>query len=189
MPVYEVWCPECNREEEYFSHVRTDEDPPCPGCGGWRQRRVSSFKVVFSGPLTARYNDPKREGAQMEGFWDYRVRSSVSGQPEPVFLETWDQLREFRKAEQLSMPGDVPANATISRDGRTISSAGMPGQWAGGMPSIPSRLQEMIDAKPEDCGSSASVVNRAELSPHGGVTGGPAPIEQMERIRPAEGVV
>lgn len=93
---------------------------------------MSRFGIVFTGPITARYNDPKRENAHQEGFWVYRQRSSISGQPEPVFLNDWQQLREFNKAEGLSAPGEVPTNSTISADGKRILSNGMPGNWSGG---------------------------------------------------------
>jgi putative FmdB family regulatory protein len=179
MPLHEFSCEYCDSVEERFFHVSPTEEPPCPTCGGPRVRLASAFKVVFTGPLTARYNDPKKENAHMEGFWDYRVRSSTSGHPEAVFLDSWQALREFRKSESLSMPGDAPVNATMSADGRTISSAGMPGAWSGGMPSIPSRLQQIIDAPASDFKEASWVVRPSNEAPHGGVTGGAVSAEGM----------
>ena len=123
---------------------RWDMPPPdCPVCLGPRTELASRFGVIFTGPITARYNDPKRENAHMDGFWAYRKRTSLSGQPEPVFLSTFDEMRAFNKAEGLASPGEVPTNSTITADGRRIVSDGMPGQWRGSMPEVPSRIWEM----------------------------------------------
>lgn len=178
MPVHEFMCESCGTVEEHFYHVTPAEDPPCPVCLGPRIRLASAFKVVFTGPLTARYNDPKREGAHMEGFWDYRVRSSVSGNPEPVYLSTWDELREFRKSEHLSMPGDVPTQATMSADGRKISSAGMPGSWGGlsCLDTVPSGVWDMNTSLTSVHGKDADLAADPQMQ----VTGGTAP--------PAEGM-
>ena len=175
MPLHEFLCPSCKSVEELFFHRSPDEDPPCPVCLGPRTRLASRFAVVFTGPLTARYNDPKKENAHMEGFWDYRVRSSVSGVPEPVFISDWAELRAFRKAEQLSMPGDVPTNATMSADGRTISSTGMPGNWSCGIPPVPRQVLDMTSSltsvKGKDADMAADPRMRADL------TGGTVPAE------------
>jgi hypothetical protein len=87
----------------------------------------------------------------MDGFWAYRKRSSVSGNPEPVYLDSMQAIRDFNKAEGLAAPGEVPTNSTISADGKTIQSNGMPGNWQCGFPSIPSRLQQMIDTPADKC--------------------------------------
>lgn len=147
MPIYDVECQGCRSVEEIFLHHWNSPTPDCPLCRWPRTRLASRFGVVFSGPITARYNERDRENAHAEGYWAYRKRSSISGQPEPVFIQTWDQRREFMKAEGLE---DAPTNCAISKDGKTLQSNGMPGQWnGGGMPSIPSRLAEII-AMPAD---------------------------------------
>jgi putative FmdB family regulatory protein len=145
VPLYELQCAACQAVEERYLRHWDDPTPDCPICLGPRVRLASNFGVVFSGPLTRKYMDPKKEGAYEEGFWAYRKRSSISGELEPVFLDTWDKLREFNKAEGLSAPGDAPTNATISSDGKRILSNGMPGQWQTGMPSMPARLKEIIE--------------------------------------------
>ena len=81
----------------------------------------------------------------MDGFWAYKTKSSVSGQPEAVFLDNVQAVREFNKAEGLMPPGEVPVNSTISADGKRIVSDGMPGNWRGNFPPIPARLQQIID--------------------------------------------
>lgn len=149
MPVREYLCPRCQTIGEEWRRHMDDPPTPCPDCGGEREELASRFGIVFTGQITAKYNDPKREAAHREGFWTYRKKTSISGQPEPVKIETWDQLRAFNKAEGLAAPGEVPTNSTVSADGRRIESRGMPGQWTCGFPSIPSRLQDIIDMPAE----------------------------------------
>jgi len=147
MPLYEFQCG-CGWEGEHYLRHYDDPNPPCERCGGALRRLMSRFGVVFTGALTTKYMDKNRENAHMEGFWAYRKKSSVSGQPEAEWIDTWDKLKSFNKAEGLAMPGEVPTNSTISADGRRIISNGMPGQWAGGF-SIPSRLKEIIEMPAE----------------------------------------
>jgi predicted nucleic acid-binding Zn ribbon protein len=149
MPLYEVHCDACRATDEVFFHHWYSPDPPCPVCLGPRRRLMSCFASPFMGSLR-KYSDLKREGAQMDGFWAYKKKSSVSGQPEAVFLDSVSAVREFNKAEGLTAPGEVPRNVQIGSDGKTLSSTGMSGQWAGPY-SIPSRLQEMISTPAERC--------------------------------------
>ena len=149
MPLYEIFCDACRATDEVFLHHWWEPDPPCSICLGPRRRLISNFASPFMGSLR-KYSDLKREGSQKDGFWAYKTRSSISGQPEPVFLSSVAEVREFNKAEGLAPPGEVPVNSTISADGKSITSTGMPGQWAGPY-SIPSRLQEMISTPSEKC--------------------------------------
>jgi putative FmdB family regulatory protein len=150
MPVRDFECLACSAiEEDVFMRRADDPPPPCPSCGSQRKQLVSKFAVPFSGSLR-KYSDPNREGGRIDGFWSYRKRSSISGQPEPVFLDSMQAVCEFNKAEGLSAPGEVPTNSTVTADGKRILSDGMPGQWVrgGSVPSIPARLREML-AKPD----------------------------------------
>jgi len=142
MPIFESLCQSCNTMHEHYLRSWQEMDPPCSTCGGATQRMASRFGVPLSGSLH-KYMDLKKEGAHQEGVWEYRTKSSVSGQPEPVYLTTMEEVRAFRKAEGLSAPGDAPTNATMSADGKKILSDGMPGQWRSSMPSVPSRVWEM----------------------------------------------
>jgi putative FmdB family regulatory protein len=143
MPVFEYRCPECGiTDEAYFSHW-DNPNPPCVLCGGATERMASRFGIPLSGSIR-KYNDLTKENSHQEGFWSYRKVSSVSGQPEPVYLETMEDVRAFNRAEGLAAPGEAPTNATISADGKRILSDGMPGQWRGGaMPGVPSGVWEM----------------------------------------------
>src|SRR5262252_912412 len=148
MPVFDLKCEPCDAVEEVFLR-RYDDESPCPGCGGRRVKLFSRFAAPFMGSIH-KYVDPNREGSHMDGFWAYRKRSSISGQPEPVYLDSMQAVKEFNRAEGLAAPGEVPTNCTVSSDGKRIVSAGMPGQWQCGMPPIPARLQEILDTPMEN---------------------------------------
>ena len=134
MPIYctrctDESCPASETvEERYYGHVTLD-DPPCSICGAPRRRIPAQFRVIWTGPITTRYNDKRAEGADQEGHWAWRVRSAKGKAPEPVRIETFDDQRRFCKEEGLVNPKDIPTNAQISSDGKKLSSRGMPGQW------------------------------------------------------------
>lgn len=144
MPIRDFKCRACgNFDEDRYLPKWNSPDPLCPVCGGEQEQLVGRFGVVFSGPLSAKYMDSKREYAHLEGYWAYKRKSSISGHPEPVFIDSWQAARDFNKAEGLSAPGEVPKNSTISADGKRILSDGFPGQWRGGMPAVPSGVWKM----------------------------------------------
>lgn len=174
MPLREYWCEACQAVEERYVKLRDAPTPTCPVCLGPRTTLASRFGVVFTGPLAARYNDPKKENAHQEGFWAYR-KNTASGQPEPTFIETWAELRAYRKSEGLD--GDVPTHATISQDGRTINSSGMPGQWSGGMPEMPTRLRELVEKPIEEFHSPACTAAPSMPIDHGISVGAVDPAE------------
>ncbi len=143
MPIFELACHACRTTRDVFLSKWDDADPVCERCGGQQERLMSNFSVVFSGPITARYCDKNKEGAHADGFWAYRKLSSVSGQPEPVYINDWQQLRDFNRAEGLAAPGEAPTHATISADGKRLVSDGLPGQWRGSLPGVPSAVYRM----------------------------------------------
>jgi putative FmdB family regulatory protein len=155
MPVFEFECHACQTSDERFLRHWDDPAPECFVCGEPMAKQFSRFAAPFMGSLR-KYTDAKRENAEMEGFWAYKTRSSVSGQPEPVYLDSMAAVREFNKAEGLAAPGEVPTNSTVSADGRRIISNGMPGQWQCGVPEMPSRLREMVEVPAEQCSSPAA---------------------------------
>lgn len=129
MPIYESVCADCETSSEWYAPRFDSSDPQCFVCGKPMKRLISSFSVVFTGPMTARYNDPKSENPHEEGHWAFRKRSSLSGNPEPVFLETWQDRKEFMKAEGLVGYEDVGPVDT-SPDGRWSNArTGKPGTW------------------------------------------------------------
>jgi hypothetical protein len=84
---------------------------------------------VWTGEITTKYNDKNADGYHQEGHWAYRVRSSMSGEPEPVWIDTFQKQKEFCKQEGLVNPKDLPTHADVSDDGKRLRSRGMPGAW------------------------------------------------------------
>jgi len=136
MPTYDFICenPGCeNFHRRIWRYLRSyrSPDPNC-SCGASLLRLPAAPAVVFTGPLTAKYNDPKKEGAHEEGHWAWRVNSTTrpDGKPEPVFIDTFEKQRKFCKEEGLINPADVPRHREISDDGKSLkTSSGYPGQW------------------------------------------------------------
>ncbi len=132
MPIYESYCRGCGHIQEWYSKRFSEitENPDCDKCGQTMIRIASSFSVVFTGAITTKYNDPTAENYHKEGHWAYRIRSSKSGNPEPVWIETFQQQKEFCKEEGLVNPKELP-NMDAHPDGRitTTTGAGMPGCW------------------------------------------------------------
>ncbi len=135
MPVYERTCrdsscTEYGRIVEYYTPRFTKEDPPCAVCAGPSARIISRFGIIWTGSITARYNDKRAENPEKDGgHWAWRRRSSISGQPEPVFISDFSQQKDFCKQEGLVNPRDLPTNAEPSSDGTQLQSRGMPGAW------------------------------------------------------------
>lgn len=130
MPLFESQCQNCGTVREWYAPLSTSPDPKC--CGQPMSRLISPFRVVFTGPITARYNDKKLEGAHREGFTAWRVHSAKDPRyPEPVRITSFSERRAYMRDEGLE---EAPSDATIhavGEDGQKtkISTAGMPGQW------------------------------------------------------------
>ena len=182
MPLYEFRCRDCAWESEEYLPKWDSPNPMCPDCGGRQERLVSRFGTVFMGSMH-KYLDKTREGGDRDGVWMYRKRTSLSGQPEPVYLKSMAELREFSKAEGLAAPGEVPTNATISADGKRILSDGLPGQWRGALPAVPGAVYRMDKSLTSLAGKAPAPV--ASGPP---CTAGVADAKTMERFA-AEGVV
>jgi hypothetical protein len=129
MPRYDIACQ--NDACEQFGVVREatfhmDESAPaCQSCGVPQEKQVTLFNMAFSGSITARYNDPKLEGAHVEGHWMYE-RNTPDGKPKPVFIDTWQKQREFCKRENL-VPPTQSGPLHISADGMSVNGRGLPG--------------------------------------------------------------
>jgi predicted nucleic acid-binding Zn ribbon protein len=141
MPVFEYLCEPCHAWDESYLQHWYDPNPPCSECGGPTVRTPSRFGTPLSGSLH-KYMDPNKEGAHRDGVWMY-AKNTIGGQPEPVYIETMEQMKKFCKAEGLAAPMEVPTNATVSSDGKRMLSDGMPGSWNSGMPSVPSGVWDM----------------------------------------------
>lgn len=133
MPVYEHACSAstCVRyamvTENYFSRS-TAEMPQCAACGNREVKLISNFGVVFTGPLTAKYNERGSENPHQEGHWAFK-KNTKDGIPKPVWISDFDAQRRFCKEEGLVNPKDIPTHAEVSDDGKKLNSRGMPGCW------------------------------------------------------------
>ena len=100
MPIFESGCEECELITEWMGHFDADE-PFCPECGKQMRRLPSKFRVVWTGPLSSKYNDSKLPGAHLEGHWAYKLRNTRDGKPEKVWIDTWQKRKEYMKSEGL----------------------------------------------------------------------------------------
>lgn len=133
MPIKEAICraPKCpmlDRLQERYYRTSEKEAKPCDYCGGPTEMQdFSRFAIVFTGPLTARYNDKSIENSHQEGHWAWRKRTP-DGKPQSVFIDSFSKQREFCKAEGLANPKDLPNYMPVSEDGkRVLNASGMPG--------------------------------------------------------------
>lgn len=122
-------CPEQGIVRENYFRT-SDPDPTCEACGTVKRLQISRFGIVWTGPLTTRYNDPKLEYAHREGNWMY-TRQTPDGKPKAVFIDSVQKSKEFAKQEGLVSPFSLnaPGNMEISSDGKTATTQGMPNCW------------------------------------------------------------
>lgn len=129
MPLRETMCPnkDCASYGIPVEHYYPRTDTPlqaCEACGGETRQLVSRFGVVFTGPITAKYNDSKGENPYMEGHW-VTEKKTPDGVHRQRFIETWQQRKEFMKQEGLTDVGPMDG----ASDGKKSSSQGLPGCW------------------------------------------------------------
>lgn len=112
-------------EHYYRDHMTPMHN--CEHCGRQTYKiEATRFAVVFTGPITARYNDRDKEGAHKDGHWGFE--KGPDGKTKPTFIETFDQQREFCRRNNLMNPKDVGRNYEVAEDGKTaLSPMGMPG--------------------------------------------------------------
>lgn len=135
MPLFEHACPneKCSAyrvvEEHYFSQADAPL-PACSVCGSVQQRIISRFGVVWTGVITAKYNDSKLERSHSETQYMW-TRQTPDGKPKCVPITTFQEQREFCKREGLVNPSSVHfnSNTEVSADGKATSSQGLPGCW------------------------------------------------------------
>jgi len=49
MPIYDMYCPNCKKGNEYFVQANTSENPNCFGCGGKLERTHTQLFNVKTG--------------------------------------------------------------------------------------------------------------------------------------------
>jgi hypothetical protein len=108
---------------EHFYHV-SDPDPVCE-CGKPMTLMISQFQVVFTGPLTARYNDKKLDGAHQEGYF-MTEKHTPDGKEKITWVDSWSERKRILKQEGLV---EAPGSAEVGSDGKSIGMRGFKGQW------------------------------------------------------------
>jgi len=112
MPIWEADCvnAECGYKAEYYSPGGRQEERSCPRCGSPMKRKdVHAFAVVRTGPVGGKYAGKHKESYYESGHIAWRVRSSRSGKPEPIWIDTWEKQKQFCKEEGLYNPWEVPS--------------------------------------------------------------------------------
>ena len=131
MPIYEVECPECRSQYETYLRHFEDQNPECPTCNVVTERLVSKSNVIFTGPLSAsKYNDKNLEFADSDGHWGHRKKSRRPGEPEWVWIDSWEKRKKFMKDEGLVGVEDVgQVEATVDGKWGSSTGSGTKGQW------------------------------------------------------------
>ncbi len=109
-------------------------NPKCPECLTETERMHSTFATPWTGTLD-RHN---KKGCETHNACDgghiaYRVRSSrmADGSPEEVRISTYQQMREYTRAEGLVDPTDVNPTIEGNAEGMWGNTSGFSGQWGG----------------------------------------------------------
>lgn len=132
MPLYEHacvdrGCPLHGVPVEHYFRSMDSLNPRCEACQGATERLMSLSNVVFTGPITARYNDRGKERAHQEGHWAYE-KDPITKKQRAVRIETFDDQRAFCKRNNLANPKEMPRNFEIGGDGKAVlNTRGMPG--------------------------------------------------------------
>lgn len=132
MPMFEFSCQsadcqECGKIFEGYLRHWDDTNTPCEKCGVATGRHISGFAVVFTGVITAKYNDKGLDNSHADGHYAWRKNTS-DGKPKLEFIETFQQAKDFAKAEGCINPKDI-GPMEVGSDGKSVSSAGLPGCW------------------------------------------------------------
>jgi hypothetical protein len=135
MPLWDLYCEPCDRitRDWFIGHSPADNEIPVCTCGQQMKRLIGQFAVVFTGSVTQKkYLDPKSEDydkvGDSHGYWQYRKKNTKDGHPEPVFIQTFQDEREYAKSEGLIPPSQL-GPIEVNSDGKSVSSRGLPGTW------------------------------------------------------------
>ena len=135
MVTYEFICQnrECQNHGLRFDSLLKSwdaPDPNCPSCGQVMERQFPAPKCVFTRPYhwydvntEQRHQNYNNEGVKVVR------RNTEDGEPRVEYLTTYQQVKEYCKAEGLAMPGEVNPNIEVGKDGRMVSTRGITGQW------------------------------------------------------------
>ena len=124
MPLIESSCqsPGCAANGHPVEHFLWHWDSPlpaCESCGGPTKREMSTFAVVFTGVISARYNDSNLENAHQDGHvaWE---RDPITNKPRACRIETFDDQRAYCARNHLANPKDYGHSYDVGEDGKTV---------------------------------------------------------------------
>lgn len=133
MPLFESTCFTigCSLRDvpvEHYYKNSTEPMQPCESCGcGTLKVEFSRFGIVFTGVITAKYNDREKDGAHRDGHWGFD-KGPDGKTTTPCRIETWQDQKDYCKRNGLMNPKDMGRNYNVAKDGRTVESPmGLPG--------------------------------------------------------------
>ena len=107
MPIYEFYCPACEKLLSFFSRrVNTDATPACPHCGGALSRQVSAFATPSAGDDSSDdipFDESKVADA-MERFGD-KLDGIGDASDDPA--KSAELIRQFTEASGISFNKDM----------------------------------------------------------------------------------
>jgi hypothetical protein len=139
MPTYDFRCSdeECaghGAPFESFLRHWNDPDPPCPYCHTALTRLMPAPKSIWMKPyveygLKSGVDPTTNPNYHPEGMIQYRTKNTKSGGAEKVLLRTRQEVKQWAKDEGLSMPDEHNPNIKAGKDGKTVETRGLAGQW------------------------------------------------------------
>lgn len=100
MPLFESQCEFCEGVIEWRGKW-DDPEPFCDRCGSEMKRLPSKFKIIWTGPLTTKYNDNKLEGAHLDAHWGTNRDGSRT------WIDTFEKRKAFMKKNKFLGIEDV----------------------------------------------------------------------------------
>ena len=94
-------------------------------CGEPMTQLFSPFGIVFTGVLSGtKYKESSLNGYGQDGHWAWEKATDHSP-AKPVFIETFQQQKEFCKRNGLVNPKEV-GRLEAGSDGKSLSTSGLP---------------------------------------------------------------
>ena len=108
MPIYEFYCPKCNKLLNFFARrVDTTTLPACPHCGEALSRQVSHFATMKSGDYSDELGDAPFDDSRMQDavdrFGDKLDTLGNSDDPQ----KSAEMMRQFSEASGLGFNRDI----------------------------------------------------------------------------------
>lgn len=125
-------CAEFGKVVEHYFPTSDIPDQPCGSCEIPMRLALSTFGIVFTGPITKRYLSKGAEGSEADDGshyqWATKDRDGQPCAPRLVKIETFQQQRDFCREQRLINPSDI-GPCEVHQDGKGVSTRGLPGCW------------------------------------------------------------